>query len=285
MRRGARVQELERPQELGERPRRDPRLGAEELHPFEGFTHAAPLRVDPGHRLHEHVADERLRREQHGGERVRGASGLFGRLRQGRPWSIAALTLPLGGRVVVDHVVVDRDVPGLVPVDELHRVVTRLVVEEVVDGSQQRDVEQELAGDDVGVGDLRRHVAQRREEPRAEVHEARARSVGREPSCVEMPSEPLGGACMPLLVDHEGREDLTQHRIGRVSPLLREERAGEPLDLGHVGEVLDDLALAGRVQRTRRSRPIDVVQTPLPFPAPREHSLEVHGSSKLSLGG
>ena len=111
---------------------------AEELHSLEGLAQPLAGGVDAVHRTEEHVAEERAapqRDRREGARRHRGVAQRGPRSRR----------LVLGRRVDADHVVVDRDVPRLIAVDQLHRLCAQRVGHEVVDGPQQRDVEDQLA--------------------------------------------------------------------------------------------------------------------------------------------
>ena len=90
--------------------------------------------------------------------------------------------------------------------------------------------------------------------------------------------EHLGDMRVAHLVDDERPEDRLQHGVGRATLLLDEERTGEPLDLRHVGEVLDDVHLVLGRHRARTTAEVEIADLPLPFMAHPEHALEVHRS-------
>src|SRR5690606_368630 len=75
-----------------------------------------------------------------------------------------------------------------------------------------------------------------------------------------------------------GAEDLREHGVLGARLLLLEERGGEPLDAGHVREVLDDGHLLLGAHLGRRPVPIEVLGTPRSLAAFRQHPVQVHGS-------
>jgi hypothetical protein len=175
---------------------------------------------------------------------------------------------------------VDRDVPALVAVDAVHHRGGHRVGRVVVEGPQQRDVEDELAGGDVDRGELFGEEPQRVDEVRGERHEVGVRAVEAPAVDVVVVGQHLRGVGVAELVLDEGVEDGDEARVRRVATLLGEQGAGQPLDAGHVGEALDDgfFFVAGPVRR-RRQRPVEVTDLPLVPDAAREHAVEVHGRS------
>jgi hypothetical protein len=171
---------------------------------------------------------------------------------------------------------VDRDVARLVAVDELHRAVAHLVGDVVVERAQQGDVEDQLAGRDVRVRDLRRGLPDDLQEVRPEPRERRALLVRAVAVDVVVAREPRRDRGVAPLVGDERGEDLPQRRIGGLVALDLEQRAGEPLDPGHVDERLADRLLLVARHPRRRDRPVEVVDRPLIADALVEHARQVH---------
>ena len=261
----------------------DAPLGPEQLDPLEGFEDPLVGRVDQLHGAEEDFAEERRGVVEHVAQRP-------GRLGPPSPPAAKAAALrgdlpAVGvGRVVLDHVEVDRDVPRLVAVDQLHGLVAHAVVDVVVEGTQQRHVEDQLARRDVEVGDLRRQIPNRVDEVRAEALQSRVDPIGAVLVHVVVAREAAGDFGVSNFVHHEGVEDLMQDPIPRTCPLLAEERRRQTLDPGHVREVLDDRDLVFARHGAGRHRPVQVVGAPLIPAALGQHALEVHVSRVAAWG-
>ena len=135
---------------------------------------------------------------------------------------------------------VDRDVARLVTVDALHGLLAHRIGDVVVERPKQRDVEDQLAAGDVGVGDVIRQVAKRVHEVRREPQKMGIRLVDFVIVTIEMVGEHHRDVAMPRLVLDAVPKDPLQHRVVRTPSLGLEERAGQALDSSHIGEVLDD---------------------------------------------
>ena len=172
--------------------------------------------------------------------------------------------------------VVDRDVPRLVAVDEVHRAVARVVGDVVVDRSQERDVEDQLARGDVRVGDVVLELRHRADEVIEEASERRRRAIHAQAAAVVVIGEQLRHLRVAHLVDDERLEDRAQRVVVRAARLLAEERAGEPLDDRHVREELAHGDLVRLGELARRLGQVDVVHRPLVAAAALEHATRVH---------
>ncbi|MCZ7683851.1 MAG: hypothetical protein M5U28_35840 [Sandaracinaceae bacterium] len=240
-----------------------------------------PLRIGHVHRREEDVPEERARVVEEREQREEAPRALLERLRGllGEPLVVGA------ARVELDHVVVHGDVARLVAVDELHRRVAHLVVHEVVERAQERHVEEQLAGRDVGVRDVGRQVVHRLHERPAEAHEVRVELVALVAVHVVVLAQALRHGRVPLLVDHEGVEDRGERRVARHVALHLEELAGQQLDAAHVHEVLADRDLVLARELPRPDRPIEVADAPLVPAAHGQHAFEIHGRRIASLVG
>ena len=88
--------------------------------------------------------------------------------------------------------------------------------------------------------------------------------------------DPVTGE-LQAIVDLAWPEGLQPGLSQPVALLLDEERSGEPLDLRHVGEVLDDRHLVLLRHGSRRLRPVEIPRRPLALVTHPQHAAEIHG--------